>query len=345
MKRFNRILIVRTDRIGDVVLSTPVIKILRDNFPSSYIAMMVNPVTQELVRGNPYLDEVIVYDKRGRHKSILQSIKFAFDLRKKKFDLAIILHSTNRVNIITFLAGIKHRIGYARRMKFLLTQYIPYNKYKGEKHEVEYNLDLLRMLGIKIEEPSLYLPKDSQAEEWAEKIFKFYNITSEDRVIILHPSAGCPSRMWPIERFAKVCRALIKKYNARIIIISGKDNTGLVERLLGLIKQPVIDLSGKTNLMQLASILRRATLMISNDSGPVHIAVACNLPVIVLFGRNQPGVGPLRWGPRGAKDIVLHKKIGCFTCLAHECKKDFICLKSIEVGEVLDAVDRIVKVC
>ena len=85
--------------------------------------------------------------------------------------------------------------------------------------------------------------------------------------------------------------------------------------------------------------------MISNDSGPVHIAVACGLPVVVLFGRSQPGISPKRWGPLGSQDIVLHKKVGCAICLAHDCKNNFLCLKSIEVDDVLQAVDRILKVC
>lgn len=356
MKQPQRILITRTDRIGDVVLSTPVIKALRDNFPSSYIAMMVSPFTQELIRGNPYLDEVIIYDKDREHRSVLNSLKFAFYLRRKKFDLAIILHSTNRVNIIVYLAGINNRVGYSRRMGFLLTKDLPYSKYRGEKHEVEYNLDLLRAMGIEVKGASLFIPEDSQSEAWADDMLESCGIKKEDRFIIVHPSASCLSRMWPIEKFAEVIKFLIEKYNTRIIIVSGVNDINLAHKLSGLInpapvsegygmKYPVINLAGRTNLMQLASIFRRATLMISNDSGPVHIAVGCGLSVVVLFGRSQPGISPLRWGPRGKYDVVLHKKIGCTVCLAHDCQRGFVCLKSIEVSEVLDAVDEIIKVC
>lgn len=343
---YKRILIVRTDRIGDVVLSTPVVKVLRDNFNNAYIAMMVSPATKELVMGNPYLDEVIVYDKDKEHREVLSSFKFAWSLRKKKFDLAIILHSTNRVNMIAYLAGIKERIGYSRRLGFLLTKNIPYVKYKGEKHEIEYNLDLLRFLNIKVDNTRLFVPKDEWSEKWADDIFKSYGINDpKEKIIALHPSASCASRMWPIERFAEVAQELIKKHNARIIIVSGLHDIALSEKLESLISYPVINLGGKTTLMQLASILRRTTLMISNDSGPVHIAVGCNLPVVVLFGRSQVGLSPARWGPIGAWDIVLHKKTGCVVCLAHDCKNNFACLKSIEVGDVLAAVDGILKLC
>ena len=343
---YKRILIVRTDRIGDVVLSTPVVKALRDNFNNAYIAMMVSPATKELVMGNPYLDEVIIYDKDRTHKGVLSSFKFARSLRKKKFDLAIILHSTNRVNMIAYLAGIKERIGYSRRLGFLLTKNIPYVKYKGEKHEIEYNLDLLRSLNLKVDNARLLIPKDSRSEKWADDIFKSHGIDeSKEKIIILHPSASCASRMWPIERFAEVAEELIRKYSARIVIVSGLHDIALSEKLESLISSPVINLGGKTTLMQLASILRRSTLMVSNDSGPVHIAVGCNLPVVVLFGRSQVGLSPVRWGPIGAYDIVLHKKTGCAVCLAHECTNNFACLKSIEVGDVLAAVDGILKLC
>lgn len=345
-RNFKRILIVRTDRIGDVVLSTPVIKALKDNFANVYLAMMISPATQELVRGNPYLDEVIVYDKEQEHRGVIRSLQFALSLRKKKFDIAVILHSTNRVNLLAYLAGIKERVGYSRRLGFLLTDNIPYVKYRGEKHEVEYNLDLLRCLGIEVNDASLFIPKDNQAEAWAKEIFKSYGIDEiKEKIIVLHPSASCASRMWPIERFREVAEALIKKYDVRIIIVSGANDIALTEKLAGLIREPVINLGGKTTLMQLASILRRSTLMISNDSGPVHIAVGCGLPVVVLFGRAQPGLSPLRWGPRGTNDIVLHKKADCVVCLAHDCKNNFACLKSIEASDVLSAVDGIIKVC
>ena len=120
--RYKRILIVRTDRIGDVLLSTPVIKALRDAWPYAYIAMIVSPYAKEIVEGNPYLDEVIIYNKDGKHRSALRTIKFALNLKKKKFDLAVILHPTNRVHLVSFLAGIKRRIGYDRKLGFLLNK-------------------------------------------------------------------------------------------------------------------------------------------------------------------------------------------------------------------------------
>ena len=128
MESFKRILVTRTDRIGDVLLSTAVIKVLRKKFPKSYIAVMVRPYARDIVLGNPYLDELILYDKYGAQRSLLSSIKFAAGLRKKRFDLVLILHPTNRQHIISFLAGIKKRVGFNRKMGFLLTDKIEHKK-------------------------------------------------------------------------------------------------------------------------------------------------------------------------------------------------------------------------
>ena len=113
-----RILITRTDRLGDVVLSTPLIKFLRDKFPRAHIAFMVRPGNRDVVADNPYLDEVIVYDKYGSQKSLLNTCRFAMMLRQRRFDMGIALHPTNRVHIMFFLAGIPERIGYNRKMGF-----------------------------------------------------------------------------------------------------------------------------------------------------------------------------------------------------------------------------------
>jgi len=341
--QYKRILIVRTDRIGDVVLSTPVIKAIRDNYPTAYIAMMVSPFTSEIVEGNPYLDEVIIYDKLTKHRSFWGSLKFSFKLRKKRFDLAIILHPTNRVHLVTFFARIPKRIGYNRKLGLLLTDRLNHTKHLGQKHELEYNLDLVRYLGIEPEDKNLFMPIKPQSEAWVEEMLKKEGITKTDKLVAIHPGASCPSKIWPVERFAEVANKLIEKYGFKVIIISGPKDISLGQKLTNYLHYRAVNLSGQTSLSQLASLLKRCSLFISNDSGPVHIASAVGTPVISIFGRNQKGLSPLRWGPVGKKDKVLHKEIGCIQCLAHNCKKDFACLKAISVEEVLDCVDQIIK--
>lgn len=340
---FRRILIVRTDRIGDVLLSTPVIKALRDNYPNAYIAMMVSPYAKDIVKGNPYLDKVIIYDKNHKHKSWLRSIKFALNLKKERFDLVIILHPTNRVHLVTFFAGIPRRIGYDRKLGILLTDRIKHTKQLGEKHELEYNLDLVRYLGIESQDKSLFMPIKPESEKWVSELFDREGIKDTDRLLTLHPGASCPSKIWPQERFAKVCDRLVEKYGFKVLIIAGPKDTKIAQALSKNIHYPAINLAGRTSVSQLASILKRCQLFISNDSGPVHIASAVGTPVISIFGRNQKGLSPKRWRPVGKKDRILHKEVGCIECLAHNCVKEFACLKAITVDDILDVADSILQ--
>lgn len=334
-----RILIVRTDRIGDVLLSTPAIKALRDKFPPAYIAMVVRPYTAEIVRGNPFIDELIIYDKYGTEKSWLASFRFALRLKKKKFDLAVVLHPTNRMHLITFFAGIKRRIGFDKKLGFLLSDRVKHAKQLGERHELEYSLDLVRYLGCEIKDKRLFMPISQDSELWLEALFKRLAIPLEDRVLAVHPGASCRSKIWPAERFAQVCDRLIDKYGFKVIVLGAEKDKSIARSLIDNMRNPAINLAGQTSLSQLASLLKRAVLFISNDSGPVHLACAVETPVISIFGRNQKGLSPLRWGPQGAKDRVVHKQVGCIECLAHNCVKNFACLRAITVQDVLEAAE------
>ena len=340
---FQRILIARTDRIGDVLLSTPVIKALRDNYPGAYIAMMVSPYAKDIVEGNPYLDEVIIYDKDNKHRTWGMSIKFALNLKKKKFDLAIVLHPTNRVHLVTFFAGIPKRVGYDRKMGFLLTDRRKHSKQLGEKHELEYSLDLVRYLGIEPKDKILFMPIRPESEKWVDELFKIEGIKRTDKLLAIHPGASCPSKIWPSERFAETADRLTEKYSFKVLVIAGPKDMHAAQEVLKNMRHPALNLAGKISVSQLASVLKRCQLFISNDSGPVHIASAVGTPVISIFGRNQKGLSPLRWGPVGERDKILHKEVGCIECLAHNCIKDFACLKAIIIDDVVAAADEILK--
>lgn len=332
-----RIVVVRTDRIGDVLLSTPVLKVLRKHYPMSHIAMMVSPYTKEIVDGNPFIDEVIVLDKDGAQQGFLATVKFVAKLKKKKFDLAIILHPTLRTHMICFLADIKERIGYDRKAPYFLTKIVPHHKQEGLKHEMEYNFDLLEPLGITERASELYMPIKESSEEFVEGLLCRCGInSSKDKIIAINPAASCVSKRWPVSRFAELADRLCALYNAKIIIVADQAHSQISKDLLQMTRCKPFDLSGQLSLSQLASLFKRCVLVISNDSGPVHLAVAVGTPVISIFGRNQPGLGPKRWGPLGKFSLVLHKKTDCLACLAHACVNNFKCLEAIAVDEVLE---------
>lgn len=333
--RYRRILVVRTDRIGDVLLTTPVLKSLRDNYPSSYIAMMVSSYARECVDGNPYLDRVIVFDKE-KYNGLFATLKFSQFLRRENFDVVLIFNPTARLHFLMFLARIRERIGYDWRAPFLLTKVVRHVKQEGTRHEVEYNFDLLKPLGIAEVVRELYMPIKEISEQSVDQVLRGAGVSPRDRIVVLSPSASCVSRLWPPERYAQVADRLAACH-VKVILVADKVHQGIVEKVLSRAGSNVIDLSGRFNLSELASLFKRCALLISNDSGPVHIAVAVGTPVISIFGRNQPGLGPKRWGPLGPVDVALFKKTDCAPCLAHACQSHFKCLDAITVEDVLEA--------
>lgn len=328
--------------MGDVILSLPAIRAVRKAFPGAYIAVMVQPRMDDLLKGNPHIDEVIVYDKNKKQKGIFNNISFIKQLRSKRFDTALILHTTKRINLICFLTGIPKRIGYARgKADFLLTDKIAYTKKLGEKHEAEYSLDILRYLGIEPEFslPFIYVRNDD--EKKADVLLKSLNIGRGEKFAVLHPGASCVSKMWPLENFAKAGDMLIEYLKIKVMINLAPDQAALGEKVRGMMSNKPVFFCDPTTLGVLAALFKKASLVISNDSGPVHVASGVGTPVISIFGRNQKGLSPVRWRPLGDKAIAIHKDVGCTDCLAHDCKKDFLCLREITVEEVFNEAKNI----
>ena len=341
-KNPKKILLVRTDRIGDVVLTTPAIRAVRHNFPESFMAMMVQSYTSGVVKNNPHLDEVIIYDKKGKDKSLRGSFKFVRALTREKFDLAFIFHPTNRVNIITFLAGIPERIGYNKKCGFLLSKKLPEEKFKGEKHELEYNLDVIASRGISAANKEVEMFLSQEEEDFGPKFLGDNGLDKNIPLVAMQPGASCPSKRWPVERFAEVGKKLREFGPVNFVIIGSNEEASLLESLKKLLRGKVVTAQGLA-LGHLASILKRSPLFISNDTGPVHIAAAMKTPSVVIFGRKQPGLSPRRWRPWGEEHIILHKDVGCQECLAHNCRKDFQCLKAVSAEEVFKAAKKILE--
>lgn len=337
-----RILIVRTDRIGDVALSTPAVKAVRKAYPDSFIAMMVAPHAREIVEGNPYLNEVIVFDKK-KFKGLFGSIRFSVRLRKENFDTAVVLHPTKRVHIILWLAGIEKRVGFDKKCGFLLTEKIPHTKQFGQKHEIEYNLDVLKLIGIDTIDMELFVPVKVENRLKIENILKENDFGDNEEFVVIHPGASCPSKRWPAKRFARVADEIINKFHKKVIMIAGANDKDFGEKTREAMEEEALDLSGDLSVGELAALLEKARLLISNDSGPVHIAVALGVPVVAIFGRNQPGLSFKRWGPVGKDDIIIHRDVGCIECLAHNCKLGFKCLMAIESDEVIEAAGKLLE--
>jgi len=322
-----------------VVLSTPVIRALRRAYPHSYLGMMVRPEHRELVEGNPALNTVILYDKSGAEKGWAGNLRFARKLREHRFDTAVILHSTNRVILVSWLAGIRNRIGYARRLSWLLTDKIPYIKKEGTRHELDYNLELLRLIGIESRERALFVPVTPAQEMKVAAFLKAQGIDGQ-AFIVLHPGASCPSKRWPAKHFAAVGDELAKRPGTHVVVLSGPGEERHGQAVIAAMKRKAVPALGILSLGETACLLKKARCLVSNDSGPVHLGGAVETPVVSIFGRWGGGLSPVRWGPTGPRSVALHHDIGCRPCLAHNCTIGFACLETVTEEEVLAAVEQ-----
>lgn len=351
MKNFHNILIVRTDRIGDVVLTTPAIKVLRQACPAARISILVAPLTKDLVTGNPCINEIILDDRRGVHRGIIGFWRLAVVLRRKKFDLAILYHTKKRTNFLCWMAGITRRTGYKNeKFGFLLNDPLRDERHFGKQHEARYCLDVLKHLGIfanSIFDKSLqdlaedlYVPVSAHDQAWVEQFCRGYHISRQERLIAIHPGASDPAKCWSAGQFVELIGQLADRYQSRIVLIGTPQTAGIARQIIARTRVPVLDLTGKTTVGQLAGLLQRCNLVVSNDSGPVHIAAGVKTPCVSIFTRNQPGINPQRWQPLGKFSRVV--SVPPPKCRSQEGSE---CSETIPTQAVLEAVDALLKLC
>jgi lipopolysaccharide heptosyltransferase II len=299
-----KILLVRCDRIGDLLLTVPAISYLREKWSGVSLSMLVNKSTASLIKGHPGLEEVFTLDKQMENRGVIGTLKLVLLLKRNQFDAAFVLHPMVRVHLIVFLAGISRRVGYPVKWgKFLLTDIIEDRRHTSRRHEAENILDFIDRTpwGSQRKEPyphRFWIAHDSAAEKKIEQLLR-----GMENVVALHPGASCPTKRWSAERFVELGKQL-RGCGFDIAIAAGGNDSQLGNEIAREIPGAV-DFSGKTTLPELASLLKKSKLLVSNDSGPVHVAVAVGTPVLSIFGRSQPGLGPERWRPLGPHDRYL----------------------------------------
>lgn len=341
-----RILIVRTDRIGDVILTTPAVKALRRAYPRAFISILVSPLTQDLVKGNPDVDEVMVDDRTGRHRGPAGYGRLVSMIRSRHFDLAVNFHTKKRTNLLCFLAGIPTRVGYRdKKFGFLLTRPVTDTRPQGVRHEARYCLDVLNAVGIEEERMEIFVPLQREAEDWAEALVAEHHLDSARTLLAIHPGASCPTKRWPARRFVEVIEALRRKGPCSVILVGAEDNRSIAREVLVGLSHPAVDLTGKTTVAQLASLFKRCHLVVSNDSGPVHIAAAVGTPVVSIFTRNQPGINPERWRPLGERSRYVAPRHQEAMDFAKGVVNDPKYLDAVSSQEVLEAIDSVFKLC
>lgn len=326
-----RILIIHTAFIGDIVLSTPLIKKIKDTYPDSDITYVTTPSGEAILKNNPHLNNIIVYDKRGEHKGISGVWQLGKRLRYENFNMVITPHRYLRSSILSWLSRSPIRKGYdIASGSCLFTEKI---KYDRTKHEVEKLLSFVDPENKKRYEIELY-PGEKEKMK-GDNLWK-ENLLEDKKVVVLAPGSKWFTKQWPVEYFNKLAKSLKKISNVRLIVVGGKDEINLPIE-----KENIIDMRGKTSLLELADILSRADVVVTNDSSPIHIASAFKKPrIFALFGPTIEKFGFFPWSLNSK--VFQVDGLKCRPCGIHGGKscpeKHFKCMRDILPEEVFKEI-------
>jgi heptosyltransferase-3 len=342
-----KILVIKQRNIGDVLLTVPTINALREGFHDAHIAMLVNSGTEEMLTLHPSLDEVIVFDQKWKEKPFIRraakEISFLRTIRQKGFDMVINLTEGDRGALTALLSGAKYRIGFdpkgkgfwGKRYLFTHLQKTP----DPRLHVVDYNLEILKVLGLKAKERDVSIYFSKQDEEKIEKIFRQNGIEKEDVLVLVHPTSRWLFKCWEDRKTAAIIDFFQIKRKARVFLTAAPIRKELekIERILHYTKSEPVNLSGKLTLKELAALAKRCDLFFGIDSAPMHIAAAVKTPVIALFGPS----GEFNWGPWGEGHTVITKEMDCRPCGRDGCNgtKKSLCLENIEVDDVIEKIN------
>jgi heptosyltransferase II len=330
-----RIVIFNVNWLGDVVFSTAVIRNVRFNYPHSYIACIIPPRCAPVLEGNPYLNEIILFDEKGSHKSIGGKLSFIRSLRQKKFDSVFLLHRSLTRAFIAWAAGIRERIGYtSAKRSFLLTQKIrPLEALRV--HRIDYYLGVIQGAGLAVKDRHTDFFYGESDRRFVDTFLRDNAMQAGDVIIGLNPGGNWDPKRWQQESFALLADRLIGETGCRIVFTGSPEDAALVALIRGLMRSPSVSACGALSLKQFAALCGRLSVFISADSGPLHIANAAGAKKIVaLFGPTDPQLtGPVP----PDRVVIVRKNTGCMIpCYTVDCR-DNRCMKAITVDDVLAA--------
>lgn len=332
-----RILIFNVNWLGDVLFSTAAIRNIRRNFPRSYIACIVPSRCYPILKDNPNLDEIIIFDEKDRHKSVFKRFEFVRNLRIRNFDLVFLLHRSFSRALICRLAGISERIGhYTRKRGFLLTKKIM-PPVRDSLHRIDYYLDIIERSGFKVEDRYLEFYYTDSDTSYVREFLNKNSVAKNDFLVVINPGGNWLPKRWPKEYWARLCDKLIEELNAKVVITGGYNDISLANQIKEMMKYKPIISCGVFNVKQLGALAKESGLFITADTGPLHIANSVGAKkIIAIFGPTSP----LITGPYPAKNvIILQKNVGCkIPCYNLKCK-DIRCMKAVTVDDVIRALN------
>ncbi|MFC1477305.1 glycosyltransferase family 9 protein [candidate division KSB1 bacterium] len=307
-KDLHRFLLVRTDRIGDVILSTPVAAALKTAFPHAHITLLARDLTRVIGERNRWIDRVITLEgdpDGGQNFFDLVSI-----LRKESFDCAVVLHPTLRLAALLYFAGIPYRIGTAYRLySFLFNVRHREHRKISTRHEVEYNLGLLEPLNVSVSEPQFHFDINDEDNKTAEEILGRLPADVRTQFCVVHPGSGGSAADWPTESFASACELFSRELHIPSIVTWGPGEQSHAEKIAETSGGAAVMLPDILPLPALAALLKRAVFVLAPSTGILHLANVAGSPVIGLYP-SVPHMSPRRWGPFGQLENALVPETG-----------------------------------
>lgn len=320
-----KILFITLSNFGDVILTLPVLDILRTNYPKARITVMVGPRAAEIFKNTPHIHDFIIYNK---YASLREKFRLFCQLKKERFDLVLDLRNT--------LYGALLPAQY-RTSPFL---YIP-----GRiRHMKECNLYRLKM-ALRKARPPLLLRTDQrllyvsrQEENYIHNLLQENGIPHQGKIVIISPATGGSTRRWKKEKFVELCDRLARQYTP--ILIGKKEDKPLTQYIQAHCKEKILDFAGFTNLAQLSFLLEKSALVVVCDTGILHLASYLNTPIIALFGPSDEE----RYGPWSNRSKVITAAVRCRPCRQPDCRLETVeCMREITVNKVLDSIDALLK--
>jgi len=342
LEQCDTVLVRSVNWIGDAVMSIPALRSLKRAVPGSKISLLVKPWVAPLFEKDPAVDEIILYTDEFR--GVSGKLKLARKLKARGFCMALLFQNAFEAALLAFLAGIPKRTGYNRDgRRFLLTHPVEFDAHAGSLHHIDYYLNLLRKAGYEAihEIPWIFLDLE-------ERLKARGMLASMKRPIVaVNPGAAYgSSKRWHPGRFSEVAEGVIQELGGSVLLLGGPKETEIAADILRSMDSSLItpdsllNLAGRTSLRELAALISECDVMVTNDSGPMHVGYAVGTPLVAIFGSTSPELT----GPVGSSDRVIAKKIACSPCFERECrKKGLECMEIITSQEVFDAVKKLVR--
>jgi heptosyltransferase II len=322
-----KILLIRLDRIGDMVLTTPVLQALKIGFPQADLAVLVNPYNAAVVENNPYVDRQFILPNKGRNRK-----ETVLKLRREGFDLIVdpLLSPALGSAILAFRLRGRYRLGFAIAGRHLFFN-LRVAKGTGKKHLTEHHEDLLQVVGLSAKglSPKIYLTNDELTA--VDGLLEANRLEPSRLCVAIHPGGFYPSQRWSPERFAAVADELAERYNTQVLLFGGKADGEALDRICRAMSNPAIILP-ELGLRGFMAAVSRCNLLLCNNSGPLHVASALGVPTVSTMGPTVPHL----WWPVGEGHTVLRKDLPCSPCQRGRCKWHD-CMKLIEAEEMMEA--------